>query len=73
MECQPGLVHVAHLGSTATNQPTDPSQDMRLAEAEDLKVSEMALTGLSDQRWKTTPPKINMEHNHGGLEDDFPF
>ena len=21
----------------------------------------------------TTPPKINMEHNHGGLEDDFPF
>ncbi len=20
-----------------------------------------------------TPPKINMEHNHGGLEDHFPF
>ena len=20
-----------------------------------------------------TPLKINMEHNHGGLEDDFPF
>ena len=20
-----------------------------------------------------TPPKINMEHNNGGLEDDFPF
>ena len=20
-----------------------------------------------------TPPKINMEHNHGGLEDDVPF
>ena len=25
--------------------------------------------------WSTngTPPKINMEHNNGGLEDDFPF
>ncbi len=22
---------------------------------------------------KLTPPKINMEHNNGGLEDDFPF
>ena len=22
---------------------------------------------------KTTPLKINMEHNNGGLEDDFPF
>ena len=22
---------------------------------------------------KSTPWKINMEHNHGGLEDDFPF
>ena len=21
----------------------------------------------------TTPRKINMEHNHGGLEDHFPF
>ena len=21
----------------------------------------------------STPPKINMEHNNGGLEDDFPF
>ena len=27
-------------------------------------------------QWKnhgTTPRKINMEHNHGGLEDHFPF
>ncbi len=22
---------------------------------------------------RPTPPKINMEHNNGGLEDDFPF
>ena len=22
---------------------------------------------------KSTPWKINMEHNNGGLEDDFPF
>ena len=22
---------------------------------------------------RTTPLKINMEHNHGGLEDHFPF
>ena len=22
---------------------------------------------------QVTPPKINMEHNNGGLEDDFPF
>ena len=22
---------------------------------------------------KVTPRKINMEHNHGGLEDHFPF
>ena len=22
---------------------------------------------------KKTPQKINMEHNHGGLEDHFPF
>ena len=26
----------------------------------------------SDTLW-FTPPKINMEHNNGGLEDDFPF
>ena len=31
------------------------------------------------KKWPTnlvsnvTPPKINMEHNNGGLEDDFPF
>ena len=24
-------------------------------------------------RGKSTPLKINMEHNHGGLEDHFPF
>ena len=23
--------------------------------------------------WRKTPLKINMKHNHGGLEDDFPF
>jgi len=23
--------------------------------------------------WIRTPWKINMEHNHGGLEDDIPF
>ena len=23
--------------------------------------------------WRNTPLKINMEHNHGGLEDHFPF
>ncbi len=25
------------------------------------------------EKKQITPPKINMEHNNGGLEDDFPF
>ena len=29
--------------------------------------------GVSKHYERTTPPKINMEHNNGGLEDDFPF
>ena len=28
-------------------------------------------SGMSPRN--VTPPKINMEHNNGGLEDDFPF
>ena len=30
-------------------------------------------TVFSPRFFLITPPKINMEHNHGGLEDDFPF
>ncbi len=33
-------------------------------------LSEWSRVKVSD---KSTPPKINMEHNNGGLEDDFPF
>jgi len=29
--------------------------------------------GSKDIQMKSTPWKINMEHNHGGLEDHFPF
>ena len=35
-----------------------------------------ALVDFSERTWRiffVTPPKINMEHNNGGLEDDFPF
>ena len=28
---------------------------------------------FTSKNWRDTPPKINMEHNNGGLEGDFPF
>ena len=28
---------------------------------------------MTQNKWWLTPWKINMEHNHGGWEDDFPF
>ena len=28
---------------------------------------------ITARAYKNTPRKINMEHNHGGLEDHFPF
>ena len=38
--------------------------------------NDVFFSGASVLQWKnhgTTPRKINMEHNHGGLEDHFPF
>ena len=45
-----------------------------------MTMTKMGLFGIDKARLEqrmeaptTTPLKINMEHNHGGLEDHFPF
>ena len=66
-------MHVASLGSHLVSRPV-------IISAGDFKSEDNVQTSVKENQLKKafkrkydTPLKINMEHNHGGLEDHFPF
>ena len=70
----------APTGSRLVRLPTSPFSGAARDEVQDLKMNyrmvrstRWAPTILINGVINPTPPKINMEHNNGGLEDDFPF
>ena len=62
-------------GASQTSQPLVRMVDLQgiLREKGEKKMSFQILRKNDGRETIPTPLKINMEHNHGGLEDHFPF